>query len=207
ARVEQSAYGERGRVYRVDPPQSPRGAVALGRWGDELVVFGSEAFVRDSLDRVEGRAAPEQQLPEDLTYGEAYGVIPGAALQPLLRGAPNGIGERLAALASRVELHADAMSDVAIVARVTGADAAGLDDLARSIGAAMAIGRMQAKARGTDQLADVLEYARVERGHSGAGFSVELAIPTDVLERWFAGCGEERAGGATSGGVAPAEPR
>lgn len=151
--------------------------------------------MEQAFDRVEGRApAPDAQFPEELTYGEAYGVVPGSALAPLLRGAQGGIGERLAALASRIELHADAMNDVAVVAKVSGADAAGLDDLASSIGAAMAVGRMQAKASGSTGLAELLEFARVERG--GGEFSVELAVPADALERWFQDCGDAGAAAA-----------
>jgi hypothetical protein len=97
-----------------------------------------------------------------------------------------------------VELHADAMSDVAVTARVSGQDGAAIEDLARALGAALAVARVEARASGERELAELLDHARVARG--GEGFSLELALPAELLERWFAGCRERGAGPA-------AEPR
>ena len=40
--------------------------------------------------------------------------------------------------------------------------------------------------RGDRTLVELLEHARVARGEEG--FSLELALPAETLERWFAGC-------------------
>ncbi len=182
-----SSYGEAGRVYRPLDGESAEGELTVGTWGDHLVVAGDERFVEQTIDRLEGRAADAPQvIPESLTYGEAYGVLPGDALKVLLRGENAELGERLARIASRIELHADAMRDVAVVARVSGDDEPGLEDLGKAFGAALAVGRFQARVRGDDRLVQLLEHARVERG--GRSFSVELALPIDVLEGWFGGC-------------------
>lgn len=184
SRVE--SYGEHGRVY-YEPGGS--NAPALGVWGGQLIAFGSGSFVRETLDRLEGGGGEDAPppIPEDLTYGEAYGVVPGSALQELFTGAQSDLGRRLAEVAQRIELHADAMDDLALVARVSGEDAAKLDDLATAFGAALSVARMDARIRGQEEASELLEHALVRR-HDG-GFSLELALPIEVVERWFAGCG------------------
>jgi hypothetical protein len=183
-------YGDHGRVYSVATSGAPS---SLGMWRDQLIVFGPSAFVRETLDRIEGRLPydPVPVIAEELTFGEAYGVVPGSALRQLFSGTQGDLGRRLAEVAQRIELHADAMRDVALVARVTGADAAQLDDLATAFGAALSVGRLDAQVRGADEVAEVLEHARVQRGQGG--FSLELALPIEVVERWFEGCGASAA--------------
>ncbi|MBK9517931.1 MAG: hypothetical protein IPO09_11345 [Anaeromyxobacter sp.] len=196
-RLEQQAeatpYGDEGRLYR---DRGKAGAPVLARWRDQVVVFSpDEAAARLAVDQLEGRAEAPPPLDGDLAYGEVYGVIPGAAVQRLFSSRDAELGARLAAAASRVELHVDAMQDVAAVVRVNGEDGAALSDLARSLGGAIAAGRLQAQATGDARLADLLDAARVvdEDGR----FSLELALPADSLERWFEGC---------AGASAPAPP-
>lgn len=178
-------YGDEGSLYRdrgrADSP-------VLARWRDQVLVLSpDEAGARLAIDRLEGRAEPPPQvLDEALTYGEVYGVIPGEAVQRLFPARERELGARLAAAASRVELHVDAMEDVAAVVRVDGRDAAALSDLARSLGGAIAAGRLQARATGDDRLAELLDAARVSP--EDGRFSLELAVPVATLERWFDGC-------------------
>ncbi|HEU4385515.1 MAG TPA: hypothetical protein VFR85_18665 [Anaeromyxobacteraceae bacterium] len=177
-------YGSESVLYE-DPG---RGRFAAAVWRSQLIVLGPDPdAVRAAVDRVEGRAPATPPIAEDATYGEVYGVVPGEALRALVPpGTPGDLARRLAEVASRVELHADAMSDVAVTARVSGEDRAALEDLARALGAALAVGRMEARASGERELAELLDHARVARG--GEGFSLELALPAELLERWFAGC-------------------
>jgi len=184
-------YGEGGRIYADGPGR------AMAVWRDQLVVLApDEAAARLSLDQLEGRApVPEAAIPEDLAYGEVYGVIPGAAVQRLFSPADRALGAKLAAAASRVELHVDAMEDVAAVVRVEGEDRAALGDLARTLGGALAAGRLQAKAGSDQPLVELLDAARVV--DEGGRLSLELALPAATLERWFEGC---------AGRQAPASP-
>lgn len=195
--AEAAAYGREGTVYHWPPsPGGERMAAAV--WRSQLLLLGeSREAVQAALDRVEGRAPATPPIAEQATYGEVYGVLPGQALRALV---PPGTGSgdlarRLAEVASRVELHADAMNDVAVTARVGGEDPAALEDLARALGAALALARVEARAGGEGELAELLDHARVARG--GEGFSLELALPADLLERWFAGC--RRRGAAPAG--------
>jgi hypothetical protein len=130
-------------------------------------------------------AGPFARAGHDALKGVDLSVEQGSAFGLI---GPNGAGKRLAAVASRVEIHADAMRDVAVVARVTGPDAAQIEDLGKSIGTALALARLGAKVEGSAVLADILEFATVKPGRGA--FSVEMALPVEVLERWFAGCGE-----------------
>jgi hypothetical protein len=182
-------YGDAGRLYRD-------GGMTVGTWRDQILVLSARPEdVRTAIDQLEGRAAvPETGIPESMAYGEVYGVIPGAAARSLLGRSDGGLGDRLASLARRVELHVDAMQDVAAVVRVAGDDPASLSDLARSLGAAMAVARVKAQATQDRRLAELLEHAEVEPG--GAGFSLQVALPADLLERWFEGCGERTPPGA-----------
>lgn len=188
-----SPYGREGTVYQwASPGQGDRMAAAV--WRNQLLVLGgSREAVQAAVDRVEGRAPASPPIPEEASYGEVYGVLPGEALRELVPGGTGSgdLARRLAEVASRVELHADAMNDVAVTARVSGDDRAGLEDLARALGAALALARVEARTTGDRTLGELLDHARVARG--GEGFSLELALPAETLERWFAGC-RERSG-------------
>ena len=177
-----SSYGQ-GTVYA--PREGGGPSVAL--WGDGLLLLGDEASLRQSIDQLEGRApVPESGIPEDMAYGEAYGVIPGEAVRRVLGAKDPELARRLAEAASRVELHVDAMEDVAAVVRVRGDDGGRLDDLARSIGAAMSVARLEAQATDDRRTADLLEHARVVR--RDGSFHVEMALAADRLEQWFGDC-------------------
>ncbi len=180
--------GGEGVVYRWPAPPEGDG-MAAAVWRNQLLVLGEDpAAVEAALDRVEGRAPARPPIAEEATYGEMYGVLSGRALRELVPevGGSDDLARRLAQVAGRVELHADAMNDVAVTAKVSGDDRAALDDLARALGAALALARLKAQADGDRTLGELLEHARVARGHEG--FSLELALPAEVLERWFAGC-------------------
>jgi hypothetical protein len=190
-----SRYGEAATLWTPRPVSGEEEDVppetVLGAWKDQLLVLGpDEASVRRALDQVEGRVAPEVELPDGMAYGEVYGVVPGDALRRLDRG---DLGDRLAAAASRVEIHVDAMEDVAIVLNVRGEDPALVEDLSRTLGGAIAGARLEAQVRGDRKLADLLDQARVALEGEGA-FSLELAVPAERLEAWFERC-EPRRGG------------
>jgi hypothetical protein len=122
--------------------------------------------------------------PELLVLDEP--TDPGQAVQRLFAPKDQALGARLAAAASRIELHVDAMQDVAAVVRVHGEDPAALSDLARTLGGAIAAGRLEAQASGDAKLAELLDGARVSP--EDGRFSLELALPAATLERWFEGC-------------------
>ena len=179
------SYGHAGRIWRDD-------GAWIAAWRDQLVFIAeTEDDARRAIDQLEGRApVPASSLGEDLAYGEVYGIIPGASARRLLGSDERAIGSKLAALARRVELHVDAMDDIAAVVRVQGDDREGVEDLAKTIGAALAVARVNAQAGEDRVFADLLESAEVRL--DGGGFSVQFAVPADRLERWFADCERPR---------------
>lgn len=181
-----AAYGDAGVVWEPAPRQAAKAPV-IATWRDQLVVIGPDReTVARSVDQLEGRAPPPPvQIPEEMSYGEVYGIVPGDAARRLLRGDQDALGRRLAAAAQRIELHVDAMQDVAAVVRATG-DAARLGDVGKALGAALAVGRVQAEATDDADLAHLLEFASVRPGDDG--LSLELAVPAADLEAWFRDC-------------------
>ena len=69
-----------------------------------------------------------------------------------------------------------------MVADVAGPGGQDLDDLSKSFGAALAVGRIKAKSDGDgdEKLAELLDYAKVSPG-SGQ-FTVEVALPIEALK-------------------------
>lgn len=175
-------YGDEATLWTTDG-----GASATASWRGQLLVTGPLADVQRAIDQVEGRAEPRADLAADLAYGELYGVLPGAAALKLLPAADGALASRLAAAAQRIELHVDAMEDVAGVVRVAGAPGQEVEDLAKSLGAALSVARVKAAATDDRRLAALLEHAQVVPG--AAGFTVELALPGDALEAFFSDCG------------------
>ena len=153
-----------------------------------MILFGdTEQELKDALDRIEGRSpAAPPPLDESETYGEVYGVLGSDLLDKVLSQSQPEIAARLKEAARKVSLHVSAMGDVGIVADVEGADEQQAGDLARSLGAALSLGRIKAQAQDEKDLAELLDLAKVSPG--GTSFQVELALPMAFLERHLAFC-------------------
>ncbi len=210
-------YGNESRIF--EPPttytlrdggtgtrQGP--SMAMGVWNDQMIVFGrSPDGVKDVIDRVEGRG-PDQHRPpvitEGSTYGEMYGVVSVEQFTKLLPPEQREMAERLREAAQDVELHMDVRQDFAMVAEVSGADEDKVKDLSKSLGGALSMARMQAQAEGEKELAELLDFAKVQPGSTG--FKLELAVPLEVIQKQLAWCKEEAAGQETPSGQ-PQEAR
>jgi hypothetical protein len=172
-------YGQTGRIYKT-----PRGVV--GTWGDQIAILSSSPeSIHAAIDQLEGRApAPETGISEDESYGEIYGFVPGAALRAALgsSGGGGGLTDRIASLASRIDLHVDAADDVAAEVHIRGDDPAGLADLAKEVGAALAAGR----ASGDKKVAALLANTEVHTGERE--LSVRLAVPAARVEDLLGDC-------------------
>lgn len=168
-------YGDKGRLVRG-------AGSSLGVWGDELIVLGDDpAEVEAVFDRLEGRAQARPFLEEDQTYGEIYGRIDPRDLASLLPAGEAALRQRFLEAARSIELHVDASHDVAIVADVAGESADRVADLGKSLGAALALARLQAQTQRQDDLAELLDLARVVP--FADRFSLELALPLPFLQR------------------------
>jgi hypothetical protein len=196
-----SDYGPGGRVYepgdvvfaRADGGVSRgRGDSAVGTWNDQLLVVGqSPDSVKETLDRVEGRGSDEPPIiSEGSTYGEMYGVLSVEQLVRMFPPEQAELAQRLKEVADTVELHMDARSDVAMVAEIRGADEAKVTDLGKSLGAALSVARLKAQAEGEKDLAQLLDFAKVQP--DGNEFKLEMAVPLQVIQERLAWCRNER---------------
>nr|WP_281404527.1 hypothetical protein [Pyxidicoccus fallax] len=194
-------YGEGARVYEpgemtVAGPDggtvTRRRNAAVGVWNNQLLMLGrTPDGVKEAIDRVEGRGPDEPPLiPEGSTYGEMYGVLSVDHLARLLPPEQAEMAQRLREVAQNVELHVDASSDVALVAEVRGEDKAKVTDLGKSLGAALSLARMRAQAEGEKEMAQLLDFARVQP--DGESFKLEMAVPLDAIKERLAFCKEER---------------
>jgi hypothetical protein len=184
-----SRHGDKATLYepvRRDDGSPARKAFA--RWDNQLIILGDTTDdLRQAVDRIEGRA-PEgpQAIDEQSTYGEVYGVLGTDILNEIVGQDQPELARRIQDAVSRVELHVTAMNDVGMVASVNGGDPAKVDDLARSLGAALSLARLKAQAQGDNTLAELLDLAKI--APNGTSFQVELALPMAFLEKHLAFC-------------------
>ncbi|SES78157.1 hypothetical protein [Stigmatella erecta] len=194
-------YGADARVYEPGSWVLPQkdGGVARGRfprslatWNNQLLMVGkSPDVLKGLIDQVEGRGPDEPSIiPEESTYGEMYGVLAVEQLARLLPPEQQELAGRLKELADTVELHLDARSDVAMVAHIRGADEAKVKDLGKSLGGMLSMARIKAQAEGEEDLARLLDFARVQP--DGSEFKLEVALPLQVLEERLAACREDK---------------
>ena len=193
-------YGDGARLY--EPPTHrtlpdggtapPRNPVALGMWNNQMLVLGkSPDGVKEVIDRVEGRGPNEPPvISERNTYGEMYGVVSVEQLKKMFPPDQQELATRLAEVAQNVELHMDARSDFAMTAKVKGSDEQKVTDLGKSLGGALSLARMKAQAQGEKELAQLLDFAKVNP--DGEEFRLELAVPLEVIKQQLAFCREPR---------------
>jgi hypothetical protein len=177
----------RATIY--EPKTVERRRRVIGTWGPGMVVVGrSTEEVEQAILRLEGRAPASPPIDESDAYGEIYGVVAASELVKLL---PEDVQGRLRGAADRVELHVDTReeNDVLIVLDTTGSDNAAVDDFGKSLGAALAVARVKARHDGDDDLAELLDLARV-RPETGA-FRLEVGLPLELLRKRFGYCRED----------------
>jgi hypothetical protein len=196
-----SDYGPGARVYepgsvvvteKDGTERRGRDNGVVGTWNDQLLVVGdTPESVKEVLDQVHGGGSNEPPvISEGSTYGEMYGVLSVEQIAKLVPPDQGDLAQRLREVASTVELHMDARSDVALVAEIRGTDEGKVTDLGKSLGAALSVARLKAQAEGNKDLAQMLDFAKVQP--EGSQFRMELAVPLDVIKERLAFCRDER---------------
>jgi hypothetical protein len=196
-----SDYGPGAKVYepgnvvvKAEDGTEQRGQDngVVGTWNDQLLVVGdTPESVKEVLDQVQGGGSNEPPvISEGSTYGEMYGVLSVEQIAKLVPPDQGDLAQRLREVADTVELHMDARSDVAMVAQIRGKDDGKVTDLGKSLGAALSVARLKAQAEGNKDLAQMLDFARVQP--EGSEFKMELAVPLDVIKERLAFCRDER---------------
>ena len=173
-------YGEKGVIY-----ENVENGRVVATWGSEMFLASgtpdSSEPVEDAIDRLESTDPTQRSILQDhQAYGDMYGVLSPDDLSKMLPPEQAALADRIRDVVNRVDVHVDASEDVAMVADVQGPGGQDMDDLSRSFGAALAMGRIKAKNDGDDKLAELLDFAKVKAG--GGQFSVDVALPIDVLK-------------------------
>ncbi len=118
-------------------------------------------------------------------------MVSAEELARILPDSQRDIAERFRSALENIELHIDASEDVAIVADANGPTAADVNDLGKTLGAALSLGRLKAQSDGDEKLAELMELARVSP--RDGRFSLELALPMPVIQRQMGPCKRKRA--------------
>lgn len=180
-------FGERGALYEAFPPDggSP---THLATWDSQLVLVGRDPeALKQTLERIEGKRPVESGgLSDQSAYGDVYGVFAPQQLGEVLEQTNPGLGERLAQVATRVELHVDTSSDVGVSARVAASGSAEAKEMTKALGAALALARLKAQNDGKTEIAELLDMGRVVA--DGASFRLEAGVPQEWLERALKQC-------------------
>jgi len=173
-------YGEKGVIYE----NQDTGRV-VATWGPDMMIASgtsdSSEPVEDAIDRLESTdPAQTTILPDGSAYGDVYGVLSPEDLSRMLGPDQEALAEKIRSIVQRVDIHMDAADDVAMVADVAGPAGDDLNDLSKSFGAALAVGRLKAQSDGDDKLAELLDYAKVKP--RDGQFSVDVALPFEVIK-------------------------
>lgn len=189
---QKRAYGTKGTIYASN--EGDIGEKAIASWGDGIQLMGDTKEIEAAIDRLEDRTPPEPPLiPEWSAYGDAYGVLSAEDFAKMLPTSQRDIAERLKGALERIELHVDASDEVAIVADATGPTATDVDDLGKTLGAALSLGRLKAQSDGDEKLAELMELARVSP--RDGRFSMELALPMPLIQREMGPCKKHKDAG------------
>jgi len=185
-------YGDSGVIHR--PPGGGDGGKATETyavWNNEMLIRAQdEESSRKVIDLLEGREEYGGSVfePED-TYGQIYGRI---AVEDALNFFPDTDDDMAARFSQAVDsigFHLDATEDVALVADMSGQQPEMTRDVASSLGGALSLARMKARAEGQEDLAEFLDFARIDPDEGS--FSMELALPIEYIRERLGECAGE----------------
>mgnify|MGYP006144861259 CR=1 FL=1 len=184
---EPENYGDSALFFTENNNTDDPDAVLTERialWNNELLILGkNREDLEQTIDTLEGRL-PMNSIPlrESETYGEAYGNMSTAMLGRLIPPEAGELRDQILEIVSGVKLNSNAMSDVAISAQLSSdGNIDGLTDLGRSMGGALSMALAAARLQGDDQLAQLLEFAKITDNQGE--LALELALPEDYLKQ------------------------
>jgi len=99
-------------------PGSNGRVAPIALWRDQLILLAdTPEQLAQAVDRIEGRGPPAPPaLDENATYGELYGVLGSDLIDEILANGQPELAARLRDVADHIDLHVNAMGDVAMVA-------------------------------------------------------------------------------------------
>lgn len=185
---EGTAYGDNGRIWTATDDDGTK--VAFGKLGDGMLISGiDEAQVKAAMERASSTSDVPAELPAGFGQGEVYGTVGAAFLASVLGSSGDPVAQKVAELVTSSTVRMNVDEDAALSLDMQAVDGKSADELSKAIGGAFAGLRMQAQQSGDQELAWLLEQARVEPGEDGR-FNVDVAVPGEVLLRGM-GCGPD----------------
>lgn len=186
-------YGDGAQLYEWPTGDEEQGGTAyLGRVGEDLLILAKSADdVKAAVDRVEGRGPPPEPLPAHLTGSEIYGRIGPELIQSLSGPGSDPLFGKLEELVEGGTARVLVDEHVSVSLDFEAKSPEDADDLAKALGGALAAVRQQAKGKGDEELAALLEQARV-LPQGGGRFGVDVAVPGDLILKGM-GCGPDGA--------------
>lgn len=174
-------YGDGARLWSETSPEGEK--VAFAKLGNGLLLTGvDEAQLKSAIDRAEGRdnAASADSLPAGFGQGEIYGTVGAAFIQSLFGSSENPIAQNLARLVTSSTVRMNVDEDAALSLDMQAVDEKSARDLTDALKGGLALLRADAQKQGDEDLASLLEQARVDVRADGR-FDVDIAVPGEVF--------------------------
>jgi hypothetical protein len=173
-------YGDGGRIFTMVDDKG--GTAYLAKLGTDLVMTStSEDELKAAIDRTEGRKEASGTFPDGVVGGEVYGMVGPALLQSLVgMGGGSGQLQGLAGMLTTTKLRMAVDQAAAVSLDIGTKSPEDGAELAKAIGGAVAMARSHAAAEGQQELAAMLEQARVVPNDDGS-IAFDLAVPGDEL--------------------------
>ena len=182
---EPMPHGDAGRLWQIKGDDGA--SFFVGQVGDGLLVTHfEEAGVKAAIDRAEGRAESAPPLPAGVSAAEVYGVVGPQMLKSLLADSQEPMAAQMGEMLQQGIVRMNVEEEVAMSFDLKARTEQEGEDLAKALGAALAVGRKKAQAEGATEFARLLEQARIVPGAGGA-FELDLAVPGESILRMM-GC-------------------
>lgn len=176
---EPEPYGDNARIFNLANTQGGEGYAAFV--GDGLLLLADkEEALKRAVDRAEGRLPASDPMPASEMLSEVYGAFDQEAIRKILNGIDTRYAERAAQLVENGMVQLNVDDKVTASFDFQTKDAQSARDLAKLFGGGIAALRQQALGDGDQELAWLLEQARVRPGE-GSSFELDLAVPGDVI--------------------------
>ncbi len=179
---------EAGRTIRFQQPQGHKETSSeIAIWDNTILMVGApDGPMAEALSLLNGELPYDPQaIPSKTAYGAIYGQMDVPEITEMFKE-QRDFSERFADLMESVELHIDAGGDVAMVATARAWEGENADELAQSLGGIISLARLKARSDGEEELAALLDFAKVEP--FGTGFTLEAALPLSFLEKHLSDC-------------------
>jgi hypothetical protein len=199
-----AVYGDKGKVWSTVDDKGQR--AYFGQLGDDMVLTaGSEDELHAAMDRASGKTPVQTpDLPAGFGEGEIYGSVGASFIQSLFSESSDPMTQSLGKLLTSSTVRADVDQDAAFSMDLQAIDDKAGGDLSDAMKGVLAGLHAKAEKDGDDDLANLLEQARVSPSADGH-FSLDVALPGETILRGM-GCNADGTPIAAAPSLAPPPP-